>query len=49
MIMWFFRQSNIQNQEKLAEFIHVLMYQYYIDDWYWRTFYGPSPFSHLSM
>jgi hypothetical protein len=37
------------HQEKLAKFLQVRLYQHYIDDYFWRSFSAPSPFSHLSV
>ena len=35
------------HQEKLAKFLQARLYQHYIDDYFWRSFSAPSPYSHL--
>lgn len=39
--------QNPDNQNKLAEFTKSRLFQYYIDDFFWRTFSTASPFSHV--
>ena len=39
--------ENKGHQQRLAEFLRARLYQYYFDDFYWRTYQSPSPYSHI--